>query len=151
MRIAKNYPQDKWGDYAVIRVDPPVKGVNTLPINLADKAIKNKTVTYVAMASQSDHLNLNQAEPTIEVCPVYNQDYHIQSTALSNHCRVDKGGSGGGQYSRSANNQLTLSGMIIGGGSGPNSTSLAIDSNVLTTIRQMNPSIQEGSGGFTEK
>ena len=150
MRLGKNYPKDEWGDYAVIKVDPPVPGIHTLPINLADKAIDNGTITYVATASQSDHLNEKQSEPTIEVCTTYNQDYHIQRTEISNHCRVEKGGSGGAQYSRSANNQLMLSGVMIGGGSGPDSTSIAIDSNVLAVVRQMNPSIQEGSGGLRE-
>ena len=72
MRIGKKYPDDKWGDYAVIKVDPPILGIHTAPINLADKVIKNGSKTFVAVASQSDHLNEKQAEPTVALCPTFN-------------------------------------------------------------------------------
>ena len=114
--IGKNWPKDPWGDYAVITLDKPISGTNPIPINLTDKTIKNSQKTFVVSALQIDRMNFYRSQPLIENCEIYDQEFHIQASGYSNHCRCDSGCSGGGQFARTSDGKIFLSAMTIRGG-----------------------------------
>ena len=160
MILGKHYPIGSGNDYAIVKLDKPIFGVNPFPIDLSSTQIPVRQKTYVVSALQKELSRFDPTQPIVETCEISGTLFGIHTMTYQNRCHVDGGASGGSQYQRSASGQLVFKAVVIEGGktfenpldpeNGNLTKSLGVESEFLADVKRLDPSIAAGQGAILD-